>query len=37
MTLEAYRKTEDGAMFGQNLVNDGVGRLEVGMPVTVLE
>jgi uncharacterized protein YcbX len=27
----------DGAMFGQNLVNDGNGRLEVGMPVTILE
>jgi len=37
VTLEAYRKTENGAMFGQNLVNDGVGRLEVGMPVTILE
>ena len=36
-TLEAYRKTENGAIFGQNLVNDGVGRLEVGMPVTLLE
>jgi uncharacterized protein YcbX len=36
-TLETYRKTENGAMFGQNLVNDGVGELAVGMPVTVLE
>ncbi|ONH52246.1 hypothetical protein SAMN04490182_3632 [Pseudomonas cedrina] len=36
-TLETYRKTEQGAMFGQNLVNDGNGRLEIGMPVTVLE
>jgi uncharacterized protein YcbX len=36
-TLETYRKTEKGAIFGQNLVNDGVGRLEVGMPVTLLE
>ena len=36
-TLDTYRKTEKGAMFGQNLVNDGIGRLEVGMPVTVLE
>lgn len=36
-TLEAYRKTEEGAIFGQNLVNDGVGHLEVGMPVTILE
>ena len=36
-TLDAYRKTEHGALFGQNLVNDGIGHLEVGMPVTVLE
>lgn len=36
-TLQQYRAQEDGAMFGQNLVNDGFGRLEVGMPVTVLE
>ncbi|MFS2072116.1 MOSC domain-containing protein [Pseudomonas sp. CT11-2] len=36
-TLQQYRAQEDGAMFGQNLVNDGNGRLEVGMPVTILE
>ncbi|QQZ40375.1 MOSC domain-containing protein [Pseudomonas sp. SK3(2021)] len=36
-TLQQYRAQEGGAMFGQNLVNDGIGRLEVGMPVTVLE
>ncbi|AJO79817.1 MOSC domain-containing protein [Pseudomonas sp. MRSN 12121] len=36
-TLQQYRAQEDGAMFGQNLVNDGNGRLEVGMSVTVLE
>ncbi|EJM66577.1 putative Fe-S protein [Pseudomonas sp. GM50] len=36
-TLQKYRAEEDGAMFGQNLVNDGNGRLEVGMPVTILE
>lgn len=36
-TLQKYRNQEDGAMFGQNLVNDGNGRLEVGMPVTILE
>ncbi|CRM20006.1 hypothetical protein H097_23534 [Pseudomonas sp. FH4] len=36
-TLETYRKEPDGVMFGQNLVNDGVGRLEIGMPVTILE
>lgn len=32
-----YRKQEEGTMFGQNLVNDSSGVLEVGMPVTILE
>jgi uncharacterized protein YcbX len=36
-TLKTYREHDGEVMFGQNLVNDGVGRLEVGMPVTVLE
>ncbi|MGC5701045.1 MOSC domain-containing protein [Pseudomonas sp. NFXW11] len=36
-TLQKYRANEHGAMFGQNLVNDGAGQLQVGMPVTVLE
>ncbi|MGE8065933.1 MOSC domain-containing protein [Pseudomonas sp. NPDC089569] len=36
-TLQGYRAEAEGAMFGQNLVNDGNGRLEVGMPVTILE
>lgn len=36
-TLETYRKQADGVMFGQNLVNDGAGRLEVGMAVSILE
>jgi uncharacterized protein YcbX len=36
-TLQTYRAQEDGAMFGQNLVNDGNGTLEVGMPVTIIE
>jgi uncharacterized protein YcbX len=36
-TLQKHRSTADGAMFGQNLVNDGNGRLEVGMPVEILE
>jgi uncharacterized protein YcbX len=36
-TLQKYRAEADGAMFGQNLVNDSNGRLEVGMPVEVLE
>ena len=36
-TLQKTRAQADGAMFGQNLVNDGNGRLEVGMPVEILE
>lgn len=36
-TLSTYRKQEDGIMFGQNLVNDSEGVLEVGMPVTIME
>lgn len=36
-TLSTYRKQEGEVMFGQNLVNDGGGILEVGMPVTILE
>jgi uncharacterized protein YcbX len=35
--LQKYRAQADGAMFGQNLVNDSNGRLEVGMSVTLLE
>jgi uncharacterized protein YcbX len=37
MTLARYRKREGGVMFGQNLVADGAGHLEIGMPVEVLE
>jgi uncharacterized protein YcbX len=36
-TLLTYRKQSDGIMFGQNLVPDGSGHLEVGMPVEILE
>ena len=36
-SLQKYRSEADGAVFGQNLVNDGNGRLQVGMPVTILE
>ena len=36
-TLMTYRKQAEGTMFGQNLVNDGNGMLQVGMPVTILE
>jgi uncharacterized protein YcbX len=36
-TLKGYREKEGDVLFGQNLVSDGAGVLEVGMPVTVLE
>ncbi|MDD1039279.1 MOSC domain-containing protein [Pseudomonas sp. TNT2022 ID609] len=36
-TLRTYRQKEGGVLFGQNLVADGAGVLEVGMAVTVLE
>ena len=36
-TLLTYRKQSDGIMFGQNLVPDGSGHLEVGMAVEILE
>ncbi|WP_442113334.1 MOSC domain-containing protein [Pseudomonas sp. NUPR-001] len=36
-TLKTYRQKEGDVLFGQNLVADGGGVLEVGMPVTVLE
>ena len=36
-TLMNYRQKEGEAMFGQNLVADGDGVLEVGMPVERLE
>ena len=36
-TLKTYREKDGDVMFGQNLVNDGFGSLEVGMPVTILE
>ena len=35
-TLNSYRKREGGAMFGQNVIPMGPGRLEVGMNVEVL-
>lgn len=35
-TLNKYRKQEAGAMFGQNVIPLGAGRLEVGMTVDVL-
>lgn len=36
-TLKTYREREGDIWFGQNMVNDGPGMLEVGMEVTVLE
>ena len=36
-TLKTFRQKEGDVMFGQNLVADGEGVLEVGMPVEVLE
>nr|WP_314570216.1 MOSC domain-containing protein [uncultured Pseudomonas sp.] len=36
-TLKSYRLQDGHAMFGQNLVCDRAGVLEVGMPITVLE
>ncbi|MBI6852807.1 MOSC domain-containing protein [Pseudomonas lijiangensis] len=36
-TLKTYREIEGDVMFGQNMVNDGPGVLEVGMPVEILE
>lgn len=36
-TLKTYREREGDIWFGQNMVNDGPGIIEVGMPVIVLE
>src|SRR5690606_19100508 len=36
-TLLGYRKRAGGVFFGQNLIAEGCGQLEVGMPVEVLE
>lgn len=35
-TLKDYRRYEGGIMFGQNLIGEGEGVVEVGMPVTLL-
>ncbi len=35
-TLQTYRRSEKGVLFGQNLLVEGAGRLEVGMPVELL-
>jgi len=36
-TLMRYRKQGNSVYFGQNLIHDGQGRLETGMPVEILE
>lgn len=36
-TLSSYRKRDNKVYFGQNLIHDGIGRLEIGMPVEILE
>ncbi len=36
-TLKTYRQKEGEVWFGQNMVNDGPGTLEIGMEVEVLE
>ncbi len=36
-TLMKYRKGDGGVFFGQNLIAEGTGLLQVGMPVEVLE
>lgn len=36
-TLMTYRKGQGGVFFGQNLIAEGTGVLQVGMPVEVLE
>ncbi|MDF0732450.1 MOSC domain-containing protein [Pseudomonas entomophila] len=36
-TLKTFREREGDVLFGQNVAVDGAGRLEMGMPVEVLE
>lgn len=36
-TLMNYRKGDGGVFFGQNLIAEGMGLLQIGMPVEVLE
>lgn len=36
-TLSGFRRRENKIFFGQNLIADGMGKLELGMPVEVLE
>ncbi|CAM3644477.1 MOSC domain-containing protein [Parendozoicomonas haliclonae] len=36
-TLAGYRRAEKGIIFGQNMVHHGVGQIDLGMPVEILE
>lgn len=36
-TLARFRRADDGVMFGQNMIPEGLGRVAVGDAVTVLE
>ena len=36
-TLIAYRKRDNKIFFGQNVIADSFGRIEVGMPVEIIE
>ena len=36
-TLRGYRRRDNKVYFGQNLIQDGLGRLAIGMPVEVIE
>lgn len=36
-TLSSYRKQGNAVMFGQNVIQDGQGELEIGMAVTILD
>ena len=36
-TLKSFREVGGGVLFGQDLAVDGRGRLEVGMPVEILD
>ena len=36
-TLARFHRTEDGAMFGQNMIPESLGRIAVGDSVTVLD
>ncbi|MEZ4270363.1 MAG: MOSC domain-containing protein [Myxococcota bacterium] len=36
-TLASYRPGPEGPLFGVNLLHEGCGEVEVGMPLQVLE